>query len=177
MPQSGANKQPPEVRAFAASCWFKAEGDAERAAALLEEEHGPGLVQRPGSWCKRWAERFLKTGSVLDAHRSGRPRLVTADAATLRQAAKAFKAGTSDRREDGYTSIAEGVRMLPQLAALLQRDTPQVRCCCRRAHRTRLPPPIACEPLPWRLACCIDMTVLPSLPACRNAASAPCCAL
>lgn len=124
MPRSGANKQPPTVRARGAACWFEAQGDLQRAADLFAEHCGSDVADRPGQFCRNWATRFLDTGSVLDAPRGGRPRLVApADAL---QAAAVFKAGLSKKREDGFTSIEEAVACRPELEALLQTGTPQV---------------------------------------------------
>lgn len=145
MPRSGANKQDLTVRAAAAACYLEAGSDEKAAAALFLQRHGSSPVARLGPWCRDWALRFLATGTVADAPRSGRPPLVAP--VDAQRAAQLFKKGRG-RREDGFTSIEEAVRERPGLAELLHEGTDKVSIEACALVRTATP--AAGSPLPRR---------------------------
>jgi hypothetical protein len=94
---------------------------------------GADYVKRPAEWCKKYGERFWTEGTVHDAPRSGRPRLITVEDAE-RAADLLCQGHGTGKREDGFCSIKEAAQHNPDLGALLKTGTPQ-QCSTRTLQR------------------------------------------
>lgn len=94
---------------------------------------GTDFVSRPADFCEKYGERFLTQGTVLDAARTGRPRLIAAEDGE-RAAELLHKGYGTGKRDDGYTSIKQAVQDNPELAAVAKRGTPK-QCSARTLQR------------------------------------------
>lgn len=94
---------------------------------------GADCVKRPSDFCEKYGKRFLAEGTVHDARRPGRPRLVDPERAE-RAAELLLQGEGTGRREDGYPSVRRAVQRNPEIEALLMKGTPQ-QCSPRTLQR------------------------------------------